>query len=61
MFAEAVEIRDRLADLVDRLDPDAVSGSAARELWGVLDKSERLCAAGKTLLARRIAQTHQRS
>jgi hypothetical protein len=61
MFDEAVEIRDRLAVLVDRLDPDAVSGSAARELWGVLDKSERLCAAGKTLLARRVAATHQRT
>jgi hypothetical protein len=30
MFAEVVEIRERLASLVDRLDPDAVSGSAAR-------------------------------
>jgi Domain of unknown function (DUF222) len=59
MFEDAVEIRDRLATLVDRLDPDAVSGSAARDLWGVLDASERLCAAGKTLLARRIAATHR--
>jgi Domain of unknown function (DUF222) len=59
MFQEAVEIRDRLAGLVDRLDPDAVSASTARELWAVLDKSERLCAAGKTLLARRLAQTHR--
>jgi hypothetical protein len=61
MFDEAVEIRDRLADLVDRLDPDAFSGTTARELWGVLDRSERLCAAGKTLLARRVAATHHRS
>jgi Domain of unknown function (DUF222) len=59
MFQDAVEIRDRLAVLVDRLDPDAVSGQSARELWGVLDASERLCAAGKTLLARRVAATHQ--
>ena len=59
MFEEAVEIRDRLAGLVDRLDPDAVSGSTAGELWAVLDRSERLCAAGKTLLARRLAQTHR--
>src|SRR5829696_8930559 len=59
MFEEAVEIRDRLAVLVDRLDPDAFSGATARELWAVLDKSERLCAAGKTLLARRLAQTHR--
>ncbi|HEX6577532.1 MAG TPA: HNH endonuclease signature motif containing protein [Jiangellaceae bacterium] len=59
MFQEATEIRNRLAALVDRLDPDAVSGTAARDLWGLLDASERLCAAGKTLLARRIAQTHR--
>ena len=59
MFAEAVEVRDRLASLVDRLDPDAVSGSAARELWAALYASERLCVAGKTLLARRIAATHR--
>jgi hypothetical protein len=59
MFQEAMEIRDRLADLVDRLDPDAVSASTAGELWAVLDKSERFCTAGKTLLARRLAQTHR--
>jgi hypothetical protein len=59
MFVEAVEVRDRLAVLVDRLDPDAVSGTAARELWAVLDAAERLCVAGKTLLARRIAATHR--
>jgi hypothetical protein len=60
MFDDALEVRDRLAALVDRLDPDAVSGSAAGELWAVLDASERLCAAGKMLLARRVAQTHRR-
>ena len=59
MFAEVVEIRERLASLVDRLDPGAVGGSAARELWAMLDASERLCAAGKTLLASRIAATHR--
>jgi Domain of unknown function (DUF222) len=59
MFQDAVEIRDRLAGLVDRLDPDAVSASTARELWAILDRSERLCAAGKTLLARRLARTHR--
>ena len=61
MFAEAVEIRDRLAVLVDRLDPDAVSGSTARGLWAEFDRIERLGSAGKTLLARRVAATHQRS
>ena len=59
MFEDALGVRDRLATLVDRLDPDAVSGSTARELWAVLDACERLCAAGKTLLARRLAQTHR--
>jgi hypothetical protein len=48
-----------LAVLVDRLDPDAVPGSTARELWQVFDAAERLCSAGKTLLARRVADTHQ--
>jgi Domain of unknown function (DUF222) len=61
MFDEALQIRDRLAVLVDRLDPDAVSGSTARELWSALDQIERLGAAGKTLLARRVAATHQRN
>jgi Domain of unknown function (DUF222) len=60
MFDDVVVVRDRLAELVDRLDPDLLTGGAARELWGVLDSAERLCAAGKTLLARRIAATHQR-
>jgi hypothetical protein len=60
MFADAAGIRHRLADLVDRLDPDAVSGSAARQLWGEFDRIERLGSAGKTLLARRIAATHHR-
>ncbi|HJU96777.1 MAG TPA: DUF222 domain-containing protein, partial [Jiangellaceae bacterium] len=59
MFEDAVEIRNRLAVLVDRLDPDAVSGSAAGELWTGLDRIERLAAAGKTLLARRLAQAHR--
>jgi hypothetical protein len=59
MFEDALEVRDRLAVLVDRLDPDAVSGSTAGELWAVLDACERLCAAGKTLLARRLKQAHR--
>jgi Domain of unknown function (DUF222) len=54
MFEDVAAVRDRLAELVDQLDPDRCSGSAARELWRVFDSAERLCAAGKTLLARRI-------
>jgi hypothetical protein len=61
MFETVVRVRGQLGELVAALDPDAVSGSAARELWGEFDRIERLGSAGKTLLARRIAQTHQRS
>jgi hypothetical protein len=59
MFEDVVEVRGRLAVLVDRLDPDAVSATRARELWAEFDKVERLGAAGKTLLARRLAATHR--
>ncbi len=58
MFDMAVRLGDRLAGLVDGLDPDAISGPAAGELWAALDRVERLAAAGKTLLARRVADTH---
>jgi hypothetical protein len=44
---------------VDGLDPDAVPGPAATELWAAFDRVERLAAAGKTLLARRLAQLHR--
>jgi Domain of unknown function (DUF222) len=60
MFAEVVEVRDRLTSLVDGLDPDAVSGRTAGELWSEFDRIERLGSAGKTLLARRLAATHHR-
>jgi Domain of unknown function (DUF222) len=59
MFENVAHIGDRLAGIVDGLDPDAVSGPAATELWARLDRVERLAAAGKTLLARRLAQTHR--
>ncbi|MET0712399.1 MAG: DUF222 domain-containing protein [Jiangellaceae bacterium] len=59
MFEDVVGVRDRLAALVDRLDPDEFSGSAARRWWAEFDRVERLAAAGKTVLARRIAETHQ--
>jgi Domain of unknown function (DUF222) len=61
MYEDVVAVRDRLADLVDRVEPDLLTASAARDLWRVLDGAERLCAAGKTLLASRIAATHQAS
>ena len=52
---ESVQVRDLLSELVSALDPDAVSGPTARELWGEFDRIERLGSAGKTLLARRVA------
>jgi hypothetical protein len=62
MFQDTVvRAGEMIAGVVDGLDPDAVSGSAARELWSAFDRAERLCAAGKTLLARRLAATHQRN
>jgi hypothetical protein len=60
MYESVVQIRGQLSELVAALDPDAVSGLTARELWGEFDRIERLGSAGKTLLARRIAATHDR-
>jgi hypothetical protein len=60
MFESVVRVRGQLGELVSAVDPDAVSGPTARELWGEFDRIERLGSAGKTLLARRIAATHDR-
>jgi hypothetical protein len=59
MYERLVEVREQLAELVTAVDPDAVSGSTARMWWAEFDRVERLAAAGKTLLARRIAATHR--
>jgi hypothetical protein len=59
MFDDMVSLGDRLARLVQELDPDRVSGPHARRLWEALDRVEKLAAAGKTLLARRLADTHR--
>ena len=42
------------------MDPDAVSGPTAQQLWAEFDRIERLGWAGKTLLARWIAATPDR-
>ncbi len=59
MFDQLVSVRGQLAELVTALDPDALSGQTARGWWAELDRVERLAAAGKTLLARRVADTHR--
>ena len=60
MYESVVRVRGQLGELVTALDPDAVGADAARELWAEYDRIERLGAAAKTLLARRIAATHDR-
>jgi Domain of unknown function (DUF222) len=60
MYESVVRVRGQLGELVSAVDPDGVSGRAAGELWAEFDRIERLAAAGKTLLARRIAAAHQR-
>ncbi|MHB1534349.1 MAG: hypothetical protein ACYC1D_07005, partial [Acidimicrobiales bacterium] len=44
-----------LATIVEDLDPDSVSGSDAARLTAVFERGERLCAAGKALMAGRAA------
>jgi hypothetical protein len=58
MFDRLVEVRGQLAELVTAVDPDALSGQSARACWAEFDRIERLTVAGKTLLARRVADTH---
>jgi Domain of unknown function (DUF222) len=58
MYEQVVRVRGQLAELVTAIDPDAVSGATARQLWAEFDQVERLGAAGKMLLARRVAATH---
>jgi hypothetical protein len=60
MFESVVRVRGQLGELVTAVDPDAVSGDTARQLWAEFDRIERLAAGAKTLLARRIAATHDR-
>jgi Domain of unknown function (DUF222) len=59
MFERLVQVRGQLTELVAAVDPDAISGQTARGWWVEFDRVERLAAAGKTLLARRLADTHR--
>jgi len=59
MFEDLVRLRGQLTELVTAVDPDALSGRTARELWAEFDRVERLAAGAKTVLARRVAATHR--
>ncbi len=50
-------VGDGLADLVAVLDPDSVPLPEAPRWWEALDRIERLAAAAKTLLARRVEES----
>ncbi|MDP1803914.1 MAG: DUF222 domain-containing protein [Acidimicrobiales bacterium] len=54
MQPEVVEVRERFAALVARLDPDDLPASYAPGLWRELDRLGRQVAAAKTLVARRV-------
>jgi hypothetical protein len=51
---EVVEIRERCAGLVARLDPDDLPASQAPGVWCALDHLARQVAAAKTVVARRV-------
>lgn len=51
------EIRAQLSSVVRALEPDAVALRDALPLWEDFDAIERLAAAGKTLMARRVEQS----
>ena len=59
MFEDVVRLRGQLTELVTAVDPDALSGRTARELWAEFDRVERLAVGAKTVLARRVAATHR--
>jgi hypothetical protein len=59
MFDRLVSVRGQLSELVSAIDPDALNGHTARGWWAEFDRIERLAAAGKTLLTRRVAATHR--
>jgi hypothetical protein len=50
---------DAIACFVEGFEPGRYSGGDASELVGVFAKGERLCAAGKTLAAKRAAEANQ--
>lgn len=59
MFDSVSALRASLAALLADLEPPSLSGAQAVAWWEELDRVERLAAAGKTLLARRVAESGQ--
>ena len=55
-LSEAIEA---LAEVVDGIDPARTSGSDAARLVKLFERGERLCAAGKTLMAARAAECQE--
>lgn len=56
---EVVAQREALADLVRRIDPDELPATQAPALWHELDVMGRQIAAAKTLVARRVEDSHR--
>ncbi|HWD50919.1 MAG TPA: hypothetical protein VG412_00855, partial [Acidimicrobiales bacterium] len=48
-----------IASFVESFEPGRYSGGDAAELVGIFAQGERLCAAGKTLAAKRAADADQ--
>ena len=57
MFAPADDLRRRLQDLVDDLDPDCFDGPGAVRMLDVFTRLENLASYGKTVMARRVEYT----
>jgi hypothetical protein len=55
--APVISVRDQLRRFVDELEPGVYAGAEAASLVQVLVEVERLAAAGKALLAARVADT----
>ena len=53
------EVIDRLAEVVDGLEPGRLTGVDASRLVKLFDRGERLCEAGKTLVAKRAVETKE--
>lgn len=53
------EVVDRLAEVVDGLEPGCLTGADASKLVELFERGQRLCTAGKTLAAGRVAECQE--